>query len=185
MRQILKSERGSTSILVVIFMIVLMVFGLSILTTSLSNTRLAEKKRQWLTEYYALEGEVSKEMALIDQQIDRIKEETLDALNQTDQDLRTLYSEKLKTELSQKGYGVENGENEEVTVFFDVSEERKDIPKHIYVELMLPLPATNGDTKQFIQTPNFKVVAHTEWQEPFVLDENIKFEDPFKAPENP
>ncbi len=44
MIRMLRSERGSTSILVVIFMIVLMIFGLSILTTSISNTRLAEKK---------------------------------------------------------------------------------------------------------------------------------------------
>lgn len=62
----LKDTRGASSILVIIMMVVLLVFGLAVLTTSLSNVRLGERKRAWLTEYYALEGASVTEVANID-----------------------------------------------------------------------------------------------------------------------
>ena len=62
----LKDTRGASSILVIIMMVVLLVFGLAVLTTSLSNVRLSERKRAWLTEYYALEGAAVTEIAQID-----------------------------------------------------------------------------------------------------------------------
>ncbi len=48
-------KRGATSILVIIMMVVLLVLGLAILTTSLSGVRLAQKKQDWLQSYYKLE----------------------------------------------------------------------------------------------------------------------------------
>ncbi len=65
-KTILKDTRGASSILVIIMMVVLLVFGLAVLTTSLSNVRLGERKRAWLTEYYALEGVSESEMSKID-----------------------------------------------------------------------------------------------------------------------
>lgn len=62
----LKNERGASSILVIIMMVVLLVFGLAILTTSLSNLRLSERKKDWLNEYYLLEGQVVAEVAAYD-----------------------------------------------------------------------------------------------------------------------
>ncbi len=65
-RTLLKDTRGASSILVIVMMVVLLVFGLAVLTTSLSNVRLGERKRAWLTEYYALEGVSESEMSKID-----------------------------------------------------------------------------------------------------------------------
>ena len=61
-----KKENGASSILVIIMMVVLMVFGLAVLTTSLSNIRLGERKQAWLSEYYELEAVAAKELASID-----------------------------------------------------------------------------------------------------------------------
>ncbi len=65
-KTILKDTRGASSILVIIMMVVLLVFGLAVLTTSLSNVRLGERKRAWLSEYYALEGFSESELSKID-----------------------------------------------------------------------------------------------------------------------
>ncbi|PKM57833.1 MAG: hypothetical protein CVU98_03935 [Firmicutes bacterium HGW-Firmicutes-3] len=62
-----KRQEGSSSILVIILMVVMMVFGLAVLTTSLSNKRLAEKKQDWLHDYYNLEGLVEEKIGEIDQ----------------------------------------------------------------------------------------------------------------------
>lgn len=72
-----KDETGSSSILVIILMVVLMVFGLAVLTTSLSNLRLAEKKRDWLQDYYNVEAEVEYELALIDGLLKQVEVEAL------------------------------------------------------------------------------------------------------------
>lgn len=66
-RQHLNSEKGASSILVIIMMVVLLVFGLAVLTTSLSNVRLGDRKKAWLYDYYQLEGEGAKEIAAFDQ----------------------------------------------------------------------------------------------------------------------
>lgn len=61
-----KETKGASSILVIIMMVVLLVFGLAVLTTSLSNVRLGERKRTWLADYYQLEGASEVELASID-----------------------------------------------------------------------------------------------------------------------
>jgi len=65
----LSNNKGASSILVIILMVVLMIFGLAILTTSLANQRLATKKRAWLVDYYQLEGAVEITLAHIDEQL--------------------------------------------------------------------------------------------------------------------
>lgn len=62
----LKNEKGSSSILVIILMVVLMVFGLAVLTTSLSNMRLSQKKHAWLNDYYLTEAKAETSIATID-----------------------------------------------------------------------------------------------------------------------
>lgn len=66
-RKLIKDERGSSSILVIILMVVLLVFGLAVLTTSLSNLRLSEKKRNWLDDYYSVEAKAWYRIAVVDQ----------------------------------------------------------------------------------------------------------------------
>lgn len=65
-RKSIEGSKGASSILVILMMVVLLVFGLAVLTTSLSNVRLGERKRAWLTEYYELEGASETEIAGVD-----------------------------------------------------------------------------------------------------------------------
>lgn len=59
----LKDNQGASSILVIVMMVVLLVFGLAVLTTSLSNVRLGNRKKAWLADYYTLEGEAMATIA--------------------------------------------------------------------------------------------------------------------------
>lgn len=70
----IKNNQGATSVLVVVMMVVLIVFGLAVLTTSLANLRLADKKKQWLSEYYNLESLVAIEQSKVHQIIEDIRE---------------------------------------------------------------------------------------------------------------
>ncbi|MDF1617790.1 hypothetical protein [Petrocella sp. FN5] len=76
-----KRQEGSSSILVIILMVVMMVFGLAVLTTSLSNKRLAEKKQDWLHDYYDLEGLVEEKIGKIDQILLGVEEEAIDYIS--------------------------------------------------------------------------------------------------------
>ncbi|MBC7959187.1 MAG: hypothetical protein H7X94_04895 [Vallitaleaceae bacterium] len=62
----LKDQKGATSIFVMIFMVVLLVFGLAALTTSLASLKLADKNHNWSKEYYALEANAEVTVAAID-----------------------------------------------------------------------------------------------------------------------
>ncbi len=61
-----KNEKGASSVLVIIMMVVLLVFGLAVLTTSLSNVRLSDRKKAWLEDYYTLEADVETTIANYD-----------------------------------------------------------------------------------------------------------------------
>lgn len=56
----LKSEQGASSVLIILMMLVLIVFGLAALTTSLAAKRLGEKSVSWLMEYYSLEAKANE-----------------------------------------------------------------------------------------------------------------------------
>ncbi|HAS73252.1 MAG TPA: hypothetical protein DCS67_03815 [Clostridiales bacterium UBA8960] len=58
----------------------MMVFGLAVLTTSLSNIRLAEKKQDWLHDYYNLEGLVEEKIGKLDQILLDVQEASIDYL---------------------------------------------------------------------------------------------------------
>jgi len=75
-----KYDEGSSSILVILLMVVMMVFGLAVLTTSLSNIRLAEKKQDWLHDYYNLEGLVEEKIGELDQILLGVQEASIDYL---------------------------------------------------------------------------------------------------------
>ncbi len=66
MKTFIKDDSGMSSVLIVIMMIVLMIFGLAGLTLAMSNGRLADKKIDWLKDYYALEGDANTVIAQID-----------------------------------------------------------------------------------------------------------------------
>ena len=53
-------KRGASSVLIILMMVVLIVFGLAALTTSLATARLGDKANDWTGEYYVLEGDANE-----------------------------------------------------------------------------------------------------------------------------
>jgi hypothetical protein len=63
------SEKGASSIMVVLLLVVLLVFGIAALTTALSNARLGQKVTSWNTKYYTAEGTANERFAIIDKAV--------------------------------------------------------------------------------------------------------------------
>lgn len=66
MISIIKSKKGTSSILVILLLVVLVVFGVAALTTALSNVRLGQKVVEWNDKYYAAEAQANERFAQID-----------------------------------------------------------------------------------------------------------------------
>lgn len=60
------NRKGASSVLVILMMVVLVLFGLSALTAGLASLRLTEKSGLWAEEYYLLEGKAETRTAQID-----------------------------------------------------------------------------------------------------------------------
>lgn len=144
-------------------MVVLMVFGLTILTTTLSNQTLSEKKQQWLVDYYELEGNVAEKLADVDLHLQTVKEETL-GLKPIN---RKETYESLLDDLVQDGY-----------VTFLVSEKGQDYNKSIDVELEILFPDNSISDAEFLEAVNYHIVRYAQEQELFDYDD-IKFGNPF------
>jgi archaellum component FlaF (FlaF/FlaG flagellin family) len=149
-------KKGATSVLIILLMVVLMVFGLTILTTTLSNKSLSDKKQAWLDEYYDLEGQVALELASVDSQLDQLK---LDA-KANGQSLETTYNDNLELIPYNDGY----------KLFLQVASD-EDYSKYISVELELIMDPDINKT-------NYRIIAYSETQDLFEY-EDIKFGNPF------
>jgi flagellar basal body-associated protein FliL len=150
------NKKGSTSVLIILLMVVLMVFGLTILTTTLSNKSLSEKKRAWVKDYYDLETQVAVQLADLDKEMMSLKEKAA----KEEIKLVNLYMNIMSLETIDDEYYTE----------FIVSEEKGDYLKHIAVKLQL-----NMDLKSHV---NYKIVKYSETQDLFEY-EDIKFGNPF------
>lgn len=53
-RKLFLRKDGASSVLIILIMVVLVVFGLAALTTSMAATRLGDKSKVWTGEYYSL-----------------------------------------------------------------------------------------------------------------------------------
>jgi hypothetical protein len=62
----ISSKQGAASVLVVVMMLVLMVFGLAMVTTTLAQLRLSNNHEAWVVKYYELEIAAQKRIADID-----------------------------------------------------------------------------------------------------------------------
>ena len=69
MNSILKSEKGASSILVILLLVVLVVFGVAALTTALSNVRLGQKTADWNDKYYSADAKANEVYAQIDEKV--------------------------------------------------------------------------------------------------------------------
>ncbi len=69
MSKIFKSEKGASSILVILLLVVLVVFGVAALTTALSNVRLGQKTADWNDKYYSADAKANEVYAQIDRTV--------------------------------------------------------------------------------------------------------------------
>jgi hypothetical protein len=65
-KKMLSSKKGASSIMVMLMLVVLVVFGIAALTTALSNMRLGQKVVDWNEKYYGAEGTANERYAIID-----------------------------------------------------------------------------------------------------------------------
>ena len=65
----IRNEKGASSVLVMLILIVLVSLGLAALTTSLASMRLGDKSAEWHMAYYELDRMAEKRVAAIDDAI--------------------------------------------------------------------------------------------------------------------
>jgi hypothetical protein len=168
--KVLKNQRGSTSVLVIILMVVLIVFGLAIFTTSLSSVRLANKKTQWTQSYYALEKESAHALASIDQLTKDIYQsiedkallvssiESLLSINTGELVITNQYTDKYDFEVNFNIDSIDNLKS-----------------KHIEVVLGIISPEKRTSTQ-------FDLLVYEQWQDDFEFYNLPGFEDPLTTP---
>jgi hypothetical protein len=62
----MKSNRGSSSVLVILIMVTLIVLGLIALMSTFSELKLARKNAEWVKTYYALDGKAENLLSRVD-----------------------------------------------------------------------------------------------------------------------
>ena len=80
-RKTLASKKGSSSILVIMLMVVLVVFGIAALTTALSNMRLGQKAAEYTDSWYAAEATASERFADVDKAVSATNGSVKDVFN--------------------------------------------------------------------------------------------------------
>lgn len=163
-------KRGATSILVIIMMVVLLVLGLAILTTSLSGVRLAQKKQDWLQSYYKLEEQGAYAQASLDLLLAPVIEQAVDSTVTSDT-LTNLTRDHKPGTVSFK----ETGDNRwDATLQVD-DNTTKPI-KHLTIVLDLNFNSPRGE--------RINLVSYRQWQDPFEFVALPGFDDPlFETPE--
>lgn len=73
--RILRSKRGSASVLVVLTLLMLLVFSVLGLVTSLSDYKLAQKNGEWQQTYYLFETEANRYLSVLDAEVVGIGEQ--------------------------------------------------------------------------------------------------------------
>ncbi len=70
------SERGSSSVLVIMIMLLLITFGVLAMMSSYSNLKIARKHAQWTSDYYQLESIAGSDLKSFEQLFERAIEDT-------------------------------------------------------------------------------------------------------------
>lgn len=101
-KNVLASRKGASSILVIMLLVVLVVFGIAALTTALSSMRLTQKVTDWNEQYYDAEATAWERCA----QIDRAVKEALTGPNA---DSAAVEQALLSLDFDAKAEAAENG----------------------------------------------------------------------------
>ena len=167
----LHEEKGAASVLVMLLLLALVVFGTAALTTSLANYRLTEKNVDWQKAYYQLEGEaeaVRADIISLGQEVSKMTlprgssdfyQELIKALN--------LFSDRVE-------YLNFEQTDEGLMILFRVSESDQAYAKHIDAAILSTYSESDGES--------CKLMSFKHSQEAFVIDEKLEFEDPFENP---
>ncbi|MCH4889721.1 hypothetical protein EZV73_19215 [Acidaminobacter sp. JC074] len=142
-------NKGMTSILVLVFMTVILLLGISTVIASLSNQKLANKKETWQVEYYELETLVQRQLVQVD--------ETLKDLSINPSfanDFIRLYPDAYE---------------EKERLIYEFQVENDDSNRGISVMLSIPLEIN----------ARYEILAYYEFSAPFEYNQKSKFEDPF------
>ncbi len=149
----INKQKGTSSALIVIMMVVLIVFGLAIFTTSLSNLRLANKKHDWIKNYYSLEEKTMTTIAKIDNAVNKQASDTL-----SKQKILNLLSEIPRLENSE--LTVKKGNKQAIYhISFNSSDDGVERKKNIAVELIVNL-----------NTHKTNIIKFEQWQEDHVFE---------------
>lgn len=192
MIRLIKDERGSTSVLIVVMMIVLLAFGMAALTTSLASYKLSQKNAQFGIAYYELEEEATRiRFELLSLVEEEMKEVGYDSEHTSDIELRKaaaqgIYDGILDYASQHEGMVVEVG-FDDLGDFEDLSVH--EVAKITYQISIQELGNRKLDIKLSLALP--KVEAFTpasemvlvekwsQWQEGMGEIEETFFEDPF------
>lgn len=103
------NESGSSSVLVIMIMLLLITFGVLAMMSSYSNLKIAQKHAQWTSDYYQLESIADSDLKSFEQLFDRAIEETQKHFvnNVLDPSTLTDLPEGIKANLSEDGTAID------------------------------------------------------------------------------
>ncbi|MFO7637162.1 MAG: hypothetical protein R6W96_07620 [Clostridia bacterium] len=146
----IKNQKGATSVIVILIMLVLLVFGLAAFSASYSNYTLGQRSVRWSAEFYALEDKAEETLHVIDKILVESRAEA---------SLPTEYLDIAYGKLLNEQFTISRDEDKNLVmdlVFFDWM---GNDPKHLQVRLLIHEQDTEG--KRYTITEWFI------WQEPF------------------
>ncbi len=195
-----KNQRGASSILVIILMVVLLVFGLAVLTTTLSNVRLGESKRAWLQDYYTLEALGEEQIAFYDTLLLEAALEARDRVSHVttaesdSQFYKMAYTNIYMELVNDKLYNLmDDSENIILTwldpdpsaympmaLTFSVELPDSDYSKYLQITMGILGAYDDNLSDDLVFNERYVLTRHTQQQSTYLLDESIEFDDPFE-----
>lgn len=156
----IKSEHGSSSVLVVMMMTVLLVFGLAIFSTALTNRKLVDKKTQWIVEYYQVENVAMQAVSAVYQRLQDGNHADFTSLSSDLTDALAPFTDNL----SLTDYPAQP---EHKLLSITIGHPDKGIDKNIDIKMII-----SGTTAPF----HAQIVAFEQWQAPFEIEDVFDFE---------
>ena len=160
----INNKKGITSVFVVLLTLVLLLFGVGVLTITRSNENLAQRKQGWINEYYSLEGQMAEEFSKLYRDLKTIQK-NLEGSNN--------FLEDYKHEI-QNNYAI-SIEKDRHYIHLEVPEKGD---HYLRAKLEIIMPKFNLSFDEFFQASPLKLVSYQEKQGVFDY-EDIPFENPF------
>lgn len=161
---VLKEKDGVTTVFVILLMVVLLMFGIGVLTITLSNENLSKKKDDWIEAYYSLEKNMAEEMAETTKKLHDLQEDS--GSYETFEDL-------YMQGISETFPVYTLGDHAYIELLV-----RQDEDKYLMAELRLLMPSSPEDLEDFKTRLPYEVVTYIEQQTLFDY-EDIDYENPY------